>query len=268
MSRCWSFFMMERRKYDVKSCGLFYNVIQKKDFNYRKISPWARDLIRAMNCTSMKRSSYSDAKPPETDDFFHMEPTPRWFEEVEDVAPLQEAVLQQREGGYTRLDEFTANYTLSIGLVQRFSHYKKCERPKMPKWCEHYREFINLKKIQEALAENFPHAKIRNTKLKKMNLVEQASWWWHRDIVIAAHGATLSNVMFMRPGTAVIEIFPTKYERMMFQGLMNDVGVYGYPILNATVKGAKGYKNRDVPLAPNVDEIIRCVQEALQRRKS
>jgi len=268
MSRCWSFFMMERRKYDVKSCGLYFNVIEKKDFYYRKISPWAKDLISAMNCTTIVRNSHEVAKPPEPDDYFHMEPTTRWFEEVEDVAPLQEAVLQKREGGYTRLDQFTADRTLSIGLIQRFPARKECERKRLPHGCGHYREFINLEKIQAALAENFPSAKIRNTKLKKMNLVEQASWWWNSDVVIAAHGATLSNVMFMRPGTAVIEVFPTDYERMMFQLLMNDVGVYGYPILNATPKDVKGYKNRDVPLAPNVDEIIRLVQEALQRRQS
>ncbi|KAL3942865.1 MAG: hypothetical protein SGBAC_003029 [Bacillariaceae sp.] len=222
-----------------------------------------------MNCTIIVRDSYSVAKPPKTDDFFHMEPTRRWFEEVEDLAPLQEAVLQKRQDGYTRRNDFAANGNLSIGLIQRFPRNKKCERRKLPKWCDHYREFTNLGKIQEALAETLPSAKIRNTKLKKMKLVEQASWFWHSDIIIAAHGATLSNVMFMRPGTAVIEVFPTDYEPMMFQDLMDDVGVYGYPILKATPEDAKpGHKNRDVPLAPNVDEIVRLIRKALKRRRN
>jgi len=267
LSKCWSYFMMERRKYGVKSCGFFYNVINRKNFNYNKISPWAKDLIKAMNCSKIVRKSKSTPKPPDTDDSYYLKWTSRWFQEIEDVAPIQESVLRKRKEGYSKLDEF-ANRTLVIGLVQRRPRLKHCDSVPAPKNCVHYREIINLKKIQQALAKNFPSAKVRNTKFKNMDLVEQASWWWHKDIVIAAHGAALSNVMFMRPHTAVIEIFPTNYEKNMFQVLMKDVGVYGYRLLRATQKGKKGFKNRNVPLNPNVDEIVRLVRKAIQQRQN
>lgn len=259
--------MSEKRHYDIKHCGLLFNVTDRiKNFKFRKISPWARDLIDAMNCTKIIRSSNSGPEPPMTDDFFHMKPTNRWFEEAGDVGPLQEAVLRRRTEGFATREELSEG-TLSIGLIQRFPSKKKCERRRMPKDCAHYREFINLEKIQKALADNFPQAKVRNTRLKGMDLTEQASWWWHRDIVIAAHGASMSNAMFMRPGTAAIEVFPTDYEPRMFQDLMDDIGVHHYAILNSTPTGVTGYKNRDVPLAPNVDEIVRFVREAIERRR-
>lgn len=266
LSRCWSYFMMERRKYGITSCGFFFDMIKKKNFNFNKISPWAKDLIKAMNCSRIIRKESSAPKPPSTDDYYYLMWTRRWFEEVEDAAPLREAVLQRRRQGYTKIDEFT-NRTVSIGLIQRVPRMKQCDRLPVPKNCRHFREFTNLKKIQQALAKNFPSIKIKNTKLRKMDLVEQASWWWNTDIVIAAHGATLSNVLFMRPKTAVIEVFPTGYEPRMFQQLMVDVGVYGYSIQNATPPGVTGFKNRDVPLEPNVNEIVSLVREVLQKRE-
>jgi hypothetical protein len=259
--------MMERRKYGITSCGFFYNMTKRKDFNYNRISPWARDLIKVMNCSRIVRKEHNTPEPPSTDDTYYLKWTRRWFEETEDSAPLQELVLQKGKEGYTRPDDFV-NRTLAIGLIQRTPRNNRCDRVPLPTKCLHFREFINLKKIQESLAKKFASAKIRNTKLKKMNLVEQASWWWTKDIVIAAHGAALSNVMFMRPHTAVIEIFPKGYEPGMFQALMKDVGVYGYPMLEATQKGKKGFKNRNVPLEPNVDEIVRLAREAIQRRQN
>lgn len=75
----------------------------------------------------------------------------------------------------------------------------------------------------------------------------------------------MPNAMFMRTGTTAVEVFPIDYQPMMFQELMNGVGVYAYPVLNATQKGVIGHKNRDVPLVPDADEIIRLVKEGIQR---
>mmetsp|Transcript_17863 Transcript_17863/g.24609 ORF Transcript_17863/g.24609 Transcript_17863/m.24609 type:complete len:90 (-) Transcript_17863:432-701(-) len=78
------------------------------------------------------------------------------------------------------------------------------------------------------------------------------------------------------------EVFPTEYEPMMFQYLLNDVGAHGYPILNATpadfkrknysesVKNprmANNLVNQNVPLVPNVDDIIWHINEVTQRRQ-
>ena len=56
-------------------------------------------------------------------------------------------------------------------------------------------------------------------------LSEQARWFAAKDLIIVAHGAALSNVVFMRPGSAVLELFPRYYFNDMFWELMNQCGI-------------------------------------------
>jgi hypothetical protein len=57
-------------------------------------------------------------------------------------------------------------------------------------------------------------------------LEAQAQWFASQDLIILAHGAALANVIFMRPGTAVLEMFPRYYYNTMFWDLMDQCGIY------------------------------------------
>jgi hypothetical protein len=73
----------------------------------------------------------------------------------------------------------------------------------------------------------------------QMTLVEQARLFATADIVVAPHGGALTNLVFCRPGTRVIEIFSPAYVNPCFWSLANGLGL---PYLY--VLGQDGAANR------------------------
>jgi len=63
-------------------------------------------------------------------------------------------------------------------------------------------------------------------------LETQASEFHSADIVISSHGAQLTNLAFIRPCTAVVELFPYAYYLGFFQPLVlaaDGISYDGYP---------------------------------------
>jgi capsular polysaccharide biosynthesis protein len=56
----------------------------------------------------------------------------------------------------------------------------------------------------------------RTIQLSGLPLAEQAAWFAKASHVVGLHGAGLSNLAFVRPGTTVIEIFPRRYGLLSF----------------------------------------------------
>lgn len=104
------------------------------------------------------------------------------------------------------------------------------------------RAIINIPGLVKAIQENYNDDNDNNERelqidirtfdseyelLKKSDtLQEQAKWFARQDLIIIAHGAALSNTIFMRPGTAILELFPRYYFNDMFWDLMDQCGVY------------------------------------------
>lgn len=61
--------------------------------------------------------------------------------------------------------------------------------------------------------------------LAKMSVAEQAELFNEAEIVVGAHGAGLSNVVFCQPGTKVLEFFPEKYVRHAYYDICNQCGL-------------------------------------------
>ncbi|MBC9785448.1 glycosyltransferase family 61 protein [Heliobacterium chlorum] len=67
--------------------------------------------------------------------------------------------------------------------------------------------------------------------LETLPLLEQVSLFANADIVIAPHGAGLTNLVFCRPGTKVVELMGPKYINNVFWALSNQVDLdYTYLI--------------------------------------
>jgi hypothetical protein len=66
------------------------------------------------------------------------------------------------------------------------------------------RTISNHAELVAALTAHFPSC--RNVQLENMPLARQIALFRAADIVVAQHGAALSNVVWMRPGRAVVEI--------------------------------------------------------------
>jgi len=69
-----------------------------------------------------------------------------------------------------------------------------------------YRYITNEKEVMEALTKIGFHC----LSLKGMSFIEQISLFYHADTIISIHGAALTNLIFCKPNTTVIE-FATPY---------------------------------------------------------
>lgn len=61
------------------------------------------------------------------------------------------------------------------------------------------------------------NATVRHSDLVGYDLQKQVLLFSQSDVVIATHGAALTNVMFMRPHTAVVECFPPYFYELTFE---------------------------------------------------
>jgi hypothetical protein len=97
------------------------------------------------------------------------------------------------------------------------------------------RSIANHTELAAALAAAYPG--FRNLKLEEMPLAEQVAWFGLTDILVAQHGAALSNIIWMRRGTHVIEIAPdigsdlfsqlARVFDLSFTRLRQDAGPFG-----------------------------------------
>jgi Glycosyltransferase 61 len=68
------------------------------------------------------------------------------------------------------------------------------------------RSIGNHAEVAACLAAGYPG--FRSVRLETTSLAEQVAWFELTDILVAQHGAALSNMIWMRPGAHVIEIDP------------------------------------------------------------
>ena len=68
------------------------------------------------------------------------------------------------------------------------------------------RSVANHGELAASMAAVYPG--FRSVRLETASLAEQIAWFGSTDILVAQHGAALSNIVWMRPGAHVIEIDP------------------------------------------------------------
>lgn len=61
--------------------------------------------------------------------------------------------------------------------------------------------------------------------LENQSGVEQVTTFANLDILIAAHGAGLTNLIFMTPNSFVFELFPPKWQYACYRRLAENVGL-------------------------------------------
>lgn len=70
--------------------------------------------------------------------------------------------------------------------------------------------------------------------LSGLTVIEQAKLFNSARIVVGAHGAGLTNIVFCEPGSKVLEFFPDNYVRHLFYDLANKRGVEYHHLLCAS----------------------------------
>jgi Glycosyltransferase 61 len=287
ISQCWSYFCRVRERYPRAKCGLHVT----GTLDWRLVDPWARMLVNYTGCQVVHRSSASSSPPAfgPRSEFRAFGPSFRpWFEHPNDAWLLKQHVLKHSakhiELGQGHLGP-SAPGNVKIGIVTR-------------PWRNHppNRAFLNLDEIRTALQDAFPQALLSVADMGRLTMLEQAVYFSQQDVVIAAHGAALTNVMFLRVANdtspwygntkvtavgatilaaAVVEVFPDDWEKRMFQKLMQSCGNdQHYSIYRNTSVHRAGNSSvripvmpRNVDLLPNVTLLVELAQTALRKQQ-
>mmetsp|Transcript_21895 Transcript_21895/g.36257 ORF Transcript_21895/g.36257 Transcript_21895/m.36257 type:complete len:434 (-) Transcript_21895:166-1467(-) len=85
------------------------------------------------------------------------------------------------------------------------------------------RGFRNIDELVKALS--LQNVRIRVEYMEGKSFKEQAEIWSSSKIVIAAHGASLTNLIFMHRNAGLIEVFPPRYHEPMFVRLSFLLGI-------------------------------------------
>lgn len=275
---CWSWFQrMQEQKGDDEqmahtgttassnmSCGFYLKS------PHLKLNSWAEQLIQVMGC-SVTRDSPSNTNVSNTI-LHYVDPTVvrrfRWYEKPSDAAALRSRLLEERRHRIQQNGTTWTNPTHSpndsrmmIAIVNR----------------QVRRRIVNCDNITTALQLAFPSAQIQIVYMEGMQPWEQFVFWSQQCIVIAPHGAGLTNAIFLPPGnaSAVIEVFPHHYYPAFYFGnLLGSCGIrrYGYynnesnpeadfAVYGATPENRSQYKHQD--MEPPVDAIVDLVRQAM-----
>jgi capsular polysaccharide biosynthesis protein len=99
-----------------------------------------------------------------------------------------------------------------------------------------YRRTLNEGEVTGVLKE----LGFKVVRLDLMAVAEQALLFNGAKVVVAPHGAGLTNIVFCQPGTKVIELFSPQYVNVCYWSLANQVGLDYYYILGEGRKPAEG----------------------------
>jgi hypothetical protein len=218
---------------------------------------WVEGLVTAMNCSVVNGTS---TQPDLT---LHHRLKPRaeqkqWFQHQDDAVALRTLTV----------GPLTPNAHPQIGLVQRASRKQRGNR-----------RIANLYAIQASIQETFPNACVETMFMDGMSFSEQAGWWSSKDVIVAAHGASMNNVIFMRENASVVELYPEHYYPIgMYRSLSKSTGISHYGYYNGVANPHQDYKQhrktladrdryRNVDLEPPPQDVLELVQLGLQGRK-
>jgi Glycosyltransferase 61 len=261
---CWSWFQRTRESAasgSNMSCGFYL----KPDLN--KPSRWTAELIKLMGCsvTYNQPPCCTSNKNKKTMIFHHDEILGGgryWFEKPDDATVLRSRLLDHQASSTWNRPRFRSHQQQQrITIINR----------------KGTRRLVNSENISTALREAYPSALIQTVYMEDMEPMEQFVLWSKQSIVIAPHGAGLTNAIFLPPGnaSAVIEIFPPHYyQHFYFGGLLRSCGIrrYGYyynesdPAADWKVYGSTKEQRRfyrSVDLEPPVDDILGLVRKAV-----
>jgi len=90
--------------------------------------------------------------------------------------------------------------------------------------------------------------------LSKLSLQDQVVLFNSARVVVGAHGGGLSNYVYCRPGTKVLEFYPDQYIRPIFLDVADKRGLeYHYQVFPATSKAENTIQGEAVGLTVDID---------------
>jgi hypothetical protein len=101
--------------------------------------------------------------------------------------------------------------------------------------------------------------------LSGLTIIQQAKLFNEAQVVVGAHGAGLSNLVFCEAGTQVLEIFPDQYVRHLFYDVCNKRGIaYEYLLCPSEGLASNSVEGQKISLIADVDAIESKVKSLLK----
>lgn len=259
---CWSWFM---RQNATDRCGFVFigPKMRVRLPHPGTLAPkWQEQLVNAMGCQVKELDNAPDMEKPLGNDkdvlVQHTVPLqvklPRYqrimyMERIEDATALRrlfvpdEWIDRQKRG------------RLQVGLIQRTKS----------------RAITNLNDIVSGLEKALPDADFNVTILNTPWLQEQAEWFATKDVIVASHGAALTNAAFCTTGTIVMQLYSDQYYWPSLEPLIESTGAvaldwwYGSKPEMAAHWRVRN-QAREANITPPVEEIVDPILYALGRK--
>jgi len=254
---CWSFFMEQEA---TDNCG-YYFASGTRAF---QLSSWPKELIDTMGCeikygNGIEESGFVNDIPKDDVQYipnlYLLRPRFNYIRYLNH--PLHANALRRL---FVSDDHILSTKghgkPLQIGMIQRGAS----------------RRIDNFDQIKNAIQEAIPDGNIITTDFTFGTVREQAEWFATKDVIVAAHGAALTNSIFITQGTIVMQLYPPGYFWESLDPLIEQSG--GYAIQwyqkgkNPMVESAS-LEKKELDLAgradfsPPVDEVVRPLVYAL-----
>ena len=180
----------------------------------RPNATWQYQLVKKMRCQVRYYESSTISLESDDQNVFY---TPsirqlrprfrhsRYIRHPDDAHALQRMVLP--DVTLPRIDHTSPE--ISIGILQRPTSNRR---------------IANLEAIELALQQAFPQANITSTDLNSTRIEDQALWWATHDVIITPHGAAMTNAVFIRDDTIVIQLHPGEFYYTMYDSLVEQCG--------------------------------------------
>ena len=86
---------------------------------------------------------------------------------------------------------------------------------------------------------------------------DQAKVFGSAKVIVAAHGAALTNLIFARPGTTVVELFSARYVNPCYMHICAQLGLKHIPVVDESVPDGVVYDlmNATVPILTTPQQV-------------
>lgn len=223
MGRCWSWFL-EKNAYPGR-CGFLLDSFSHKRLLEKANTDWVVSIFEATNCLVRVVDSPAANMSALHDNYYTPNLWPQnklykhtWVDKPEHAWKLRDLLLgQQQRVPPPRIVRNAPNSSaVRIGFLDRFETRSISNIDDLIRKVSHRYDRIVLDKVW--FTSTTP-------------MMEQLAWFTSHDIIIGAHGAAMTNCMFLQPGTIIIEIFPMNYFPLDFFGsLINQVSAIHMPL--------------------------------------
>ena len=260
LSQCWSYFqsqtqeILEQHSKDAAILPRITTTIHSHGIRGRFQSPqsdWRAAFVQFLlrNVTTRHHARRSTLPHPNNDDDNRthstriFRPTPddsgldglRFFWNYSHVQALHDNLYQTEL--YRRHHQTTLGETVGRSDKQSVSQPPRLRIAVINR--KTARRIVDINQLERAIRQEYPQALVQVVTMEGMTPLQQYIWWNQQSIVVTPHGAATTNLIFMKPGSAVLELYQPHYYWWGFWKLAQTARVRYYaqfPILlpNAT----------------------------------